>query len=286
MDEYRLRHDPLLRRTYQCADCVLGIGSYVQDQLGSMKINRFEAMADTGLQNIPEAIDRTGRGSQVRCLYVGRLVRTKGIQEAIRSMAVTADYEGLPLTLDVVGEGPERPICEELIAKHHLEHRVKLQGWKSKHEVAKFYREADIFIFPSYREQGGNVVSEAMSYSLPLIIIDRGGPSSATSDECAIRIPVSSPEQVAYDIGNAIRRLVDNPDLRHRMGASAYAHAQQTALWSSKVDAIDAIYERTISDHVSNTAPFVSALNHRYCHGEVTAAALISPSYVSASPYR
>jgi len=153
----------------------------------------------------------------------------------------------LAVELDIVGEGPERQECERLVANLQLGDRVRLHGWRRKEEVPEFYRKADIFVFPSYREPGGNVALEAMAFSLPLIVVDRGGPGSAVSSECAIKLDVTTPDALAIDIAAAIRRLTVDQDLRNRMGRAAYAHVAKTALWSAKLDRIDEIYADLIN---------------------------------------
>jgi len=244
LDRMRLRWDPLLRASFQSADCVLGIASYVREQLAGIPLQRFEVMSETGLDGIPAPIDRSARPNPVKLIYVGRLVRTKGARDIIRSMNLIRD---LPVELDIVGEGPERSECERLIAELHLGDRVRLHGWRRKEELPELYRKADIFVFPSYREPGGNVALEAMAFSLPLIVVDRGGPGSAVSSGCAIKLQVTTPDALAIDIAAAIRKLTVDQDLRNRMGAAAYAHVGQTALWSAKLDRMDAIYADLIN---------------------------------------
>lgn len=239
LDTYRRRWDPLLRATYSGAHCVLGIAGYVKEQLEDIPLRRFEIMSETGLDEIPAAIDRSGRTDPVRLLYVGRLVRTKGARDIIRALSLIRD---VPLTLDIVGDGPERAACETLVASCELSEKVTFHGWRSKAEVADFYRASDVFVFPSYREPGGNVALEAMGFSLPLIVVDRGGPGSATSDACAIKLSVSTPEILAQDVARAIRTLASNSRLRLRMGTAAHAHVTNTALWSAKLDRMDALY--------------------------------------------
>lgn len=239
LDRMRLRWDPLLRSSFESADCVLGIANYVHDQLSDIQLNRFEVMSETGLDAIPAPFDRSARPNSVKLLYVGRLVRTKGARDIIRAMSLLRD---LDVELDVVGEGPERSECERLIAEHDQASRVRLHGWQRKEDVPDFYRRADIFVFPSYREPGGNVALEAMSFSLPLIVVDRGGPGSAVSSECAIKLDVTTPDALATDVAAAIRKLTVDQALRNRMGAAAYAHVERTALWSAKLDRMDAIY--------------------------------------------
>ncbi len=240
LDAYRRRWDPLLRRTYEDAACVVGIAPYVRDLLADYSLKRFETMSETGLRSVPEPIDRSDRAGPVRLLFVGRLVRTKGAREAIRAMAGTAD---LATRLDIVGDGPDRGMCESMIADLNLGDRVTMHGWKTKAQVAQFYIDADAFVFPSYREPGGNVAPEAMGYSLPLIVVDRGGPGAATTDDCAIRLPVATPEALARDVAAAIRKLVADPALRRRMGVASYDHVKRTALWPAKFDRMGEIYE-------------------------------------------
>jgi glycosyltransferase involved in cell wall biosynthesis len=149
----------------------------------------------------------------------------------------------LDVRLDIVGEGPERAVCTELVASNGLEARVTLHGWRSKAEVAAFYDQSDIFVFPSYREAGGNVALEAMGYSLPLVVVDRGGPGSATSANCAFKLKAENPQGLAEEIAAAVRRLASDRALRLRMGQSSREHVARTALWSAKLDRIDQIYD-------------------------------------------
>ncbi len=244
LDRLRLRWDPLLRATFLSADCVLGIAAYVREQLAEIPLRRFEIMSETGLDVLPAPIDRSARAGPVKLLYVGRLVRTKGVRDVIRALRLVGD---LPVELDIVGEGPERAECEKLVSTLELGQRVRLHGWRRKEELPDFYRRADVFVFPSYREPGGNVALEAMAFSLPLVVVDRGGPGSATSEQCAIKLSVTTPEILASDVAKAIRKLAADPGLRRAMGAAAYAHVGQTALWPAKLDRMDSIYADLIS---------------------------------------
>jgi glycosyltransferase involved in cell wall biosynthesis len=239
LDRYRLTWDPWLRASFRNADCVLGIADYVKEILAGVPLKNFQVMSETGLDALPDRIDRSGRQGPVRLLFVGRLVRTKGVRDLVRALSLVSD---LPVELDIVGEGPERAPCEALVASLGLEARVHMHGWQSKEKVGTFYRAADIFTFPSYREPGGNVALEAMGYSLPLIVVDRGGPGSATSDLCAMKLSVSTPEKLASDLAAAIATLAADAGLRDRMGRAAYEHVGKTALWSAKLDRVDTIY--------------------------------------------
>lgn len=241
MDRYRLQFDPLLRASFETADCVLGIAPYVGEALASLSLKRLDFLSETALDSVSEPIVRPGGEHVVKLLYVGRLVRTKGVRDLVRAMHLLAD---LPVTLDIVGDGPDRSICEALAEELGLSSdRIIFHGWQPKAALGKFYRQADVFVFPSYREPGGNVALEAMSYSLPLIVVDRGGPGSAVTAECAIRLQVSTPESLAREVAESIRRLAADAALRNRMGQAAYRHVKATGLWSARIQRIEAIYD-------------------------------------------
>lgn len=231
LDGLRMRRDPLLRRTYQQAACVVGIAPYVRENLRDVDVRRFEVLSETALEDVPDAISRVGRTGALRLLYVGRLVRTKGVRDLVRAMA---DLQDLPVRLDVVGDGPELGDLQAMVREAGLSDRVTLHGRVARTEVDAFYRAADVFVFPSFREAGGNVALEAMGHSLPLIVVDRGGPGAAVNDDCAIRLEAIDPEQLSADIAAAVRELAGDPARRLRMGEAAHRHVSKTATWDAR----------------------------------------------------
>lgn len=242
-DGWRMRHDPQLRRTYESADCVIGVAPYARELLAGLSVKRFEVMSETAIHAVQPPIDRSGRTGPVRLLHVGRTIRTKGLRDVIRAMGLIGD---LDVVLDVVGDGNDRAACEALTAELGLQDRVTFHGALPRAEVDGFYERADVFVFPSYREPGGNVSLEAMAYSLPLIVCRRGGPGANVDDSCAFRLDAESPAQLASDCAAAIRKLVEDPALRHRMGAAAREHAERTHLWSARVEQLSALYEELV----------------------------------------
>lgn len=248
LDRLRLRRDPLLWRTYVEANCVLGIAPYVREILGGLDLRRFEVMSETGLTELPALGDRRSSDGAVRLLYVGRLVRTKGLRDAIRALARLST--STPVVLEVVGEGPDRSACEALVAELGLGSVVRLHGRQPRQRVEGFYRDADIFVFPSYREPGGNVVWESMGYGVPLVVSDVGGPGSFVDDTCAIRVHPRNPDQYADDLAAAITRLVDDPGLRAQMSAAARKRVAETALWDRKVEQLETLYDDLLPQRV------------------------------------
>jgi glycosyltransferase involved in cell wall biosynthesis len=252
LDELRIRRDPMLRSTYRAASCVLGIAPYVGRVLVQVPVRRFEVMSDVGLPHLPAAVDRRDRHGDVKLLYVGRLIRTKGARDAIRAMAQLRD---LPISLDVAGDGFDRRACEALAHELAVADRIRFHGWVSRPRVEELYQAADAFIFPSYREPGGTVVLEAMSFGLPMIVSDVGGPAYAVDEHCGYRVHPESPGQYASDLADAVRVLAQDPELRHELGHAARRRAEKAGLWDGKVQRLEAIYRSVVADRHCQPLP-------------------------------
>lgn len=251
VDQWRLRHDPWLRRTYRSAACVVGIAPYVLDSLTPVRPRRVEFLSDTGLETLRSPVLRKARGGAIRLLFVGRMVRTKGARDLIAALPYVRD---LPIAVDFVGDGPDLPACRKLAGDLGVSDRVTFHGRVAHEEVWPFFEQADVFVFPSYREPGGTVVFEAMGCSLPLVVCDSGGPAQAVDDRCAIRLPVATPAQLACDIATAIRTLATDGELRRRMGAAARDRVLRTGMWDAKVRWAEDLYGELARDPRRSTA--------------------------------
>lgn len=241
IDEWRLRHDPLLRRTYSRADRIIAVAPYVKGLLGDLPSHEVELMTETGVMSLPEPRNAgTRKAGQIQLLFVGRVIRPKGVRDAIRAMAQLSDLGGLKL--DVVGDGNDLAACKEEANKLGVIDRVTFHGRVPRNEVDRFYAKADVFVFPSFREPSGTVVVEAMSYGLAIIAADRGGPAFVVDESCGFRVPVLDPNQFASGIASCIRKLASQPELIASLGAGAREKIRREFLWDAKVDRLEKIY--------------------------------------------
>ncbi|SPE36615.1 Glycosyltransferase [Candidatus Sulfopaludibacter sp. SbA6] len=107
-----------------------------------------------------------------RILYVGQLIRGKGVDLLLRALAhVASDYE-----LTIVGTGNARVKLEQLCAKLGLEKRVRFAGWVNPDGLGEYYRSAKVVAVPSrWPEPFGMIGLEAMHYGRPVVAFNVGG---------------------------------------------------------------------------------------------------------------
>lgn len=247
LDGWRLRHDPGLRRSFARAGRVLGIAPYVATLLRSVPVRSFQSFSDVGIDALPAQSTATDRTRAVRFLFVGRVIRTKGVRDAIRALAQLPEGTA---NLDIVGDGYDTMACRALAETLGVSSTVRFHGRVPHDEVDARYREADVFLFPSYREAGGIVVVEAMSHGLPVIVCDRGGPAAAVAPDCGIRVRADEPVQYARDLAAAMAALAADPPRRARMGAAARRRTAETSLWDRRIEAVEQVYAEVLAvDH-------------------------------------
>jgi glycosyltransferase involved in cell wall biosynthesis len=229
LDGMRFRHDPWLRSSYENAACVVGVAPYVRDVLGSMKLRDFAVWPEVAARSPGADIDavlarRKARTGPVRFLVVSRLIFSKGVHYALRAAAKLD--RSLDWHIDILGDGPMRGELQGLIASLSLGDRVTMHGHVPRARVDDFYRDADVFLFPSIREPSGAVVFEAMSWGLPMISANYGGPAAHVDDSFGRRVPVDGQEAYVDGLAQAMAELAVSAESRSLMGMAALASAK------------------------------------------------------------
>ncbi|MBI3949718.1 MAG: glycosyltransferase [Acidobacteria bacterium] len=152
------------------------------------------------------------RGAQpLRFLSVGRLVEEKGYSFSIQAVSkLRCDYEYC-----IIGDGPARERLTRLIGELGLAQRVKLLGYKMRHEVFQFMAGSDIYLCPSLRESFGVANLEASFFQLPIIASRIGGiPEVVQDGKTGLLVPPGDVEALT----TALEHLIAYREVRLRMG--------------------------------------------------------------------
>lgn len=149
-------------------------------------------------------------------LCVGRLVPAKG--QYILLAAIRRLVKSRPnIQLRFVGDGPDREGLERIIAANGLSRNVTLEGSVNQDRIRAYYRQADIFVLASFAEGIPVVLMEAMAMEIPCISTFVAGiPELIRNDIDGILVRPSDDQELAA----AIERLIDDPELRRRLGAA------------------------------------------------------------------
>lgn len=157
-----------------------------------------------------------GPGS-LQVLAVGRLVPKKGFGYLIEAVARARS----PMCLRIVGDGPDRPGLQSMIAALGVGSRVELLPARTHADLPAAYAAADVVAVPSVVDRTGdrdglpNVVLEAMASERPVVAGDVGAVRSAVRDGVT---GLLVPPRNSAALAAALDRLAASADLRTAMG--------------------------------------------------------------------
>lgn len=182
----------------------------------------------------------------VRMITTGRLLPNKNIVTAVKSLEyIPKDYR---VRLTIIGSGYQRREIEETAKRIGRSQDVVIIDELPREEVLAAVEKSDIFLFPSLREGGSWSLMEAMAIGLPVICLDWAGMAIITDDNCAIRIPVSNPEQMPKDMAAAIITLIKNPGLREAMGKAGRNRIKEVYNWKTKGLFVEQLFNSLLHD--------------------------------------
>ncbi len=134
----------------------------------------------------------------------------------------------------IIGSGPERKKIKEESKSLQLDRHIIYKEDLTRNEVLKDLEGASIFVSSSLRDACNLSLLEAMAIGLPVICLNWSGMAISTDDNCAIRLPVTNPEQMPKDMAEAIMKLAKDPELRKRMGENGRKRIQTVFNWDAK----------------------------------------------------
>ena len=156
--------------------------------------------------------------------------------------------EGIPIELHLVGGGDSQSLSwiRKAIQRNDPERKfIFIHGSLSYEETVKWYSKVDMFVFPSTCETFGISLLEAMTAGLPIASSDRGPMPEVLKDAGLYFNPES-----LTSIRNCLRYMVENHNLRQRLGAKAKQYSQ-TYSWKKCADEtfafLRSVYEKNIS---------------------------------------
>lgn len=195
---------------------------------------KTKVILETAMEDTIFALHKIVRQDKhgLQLITTGRLLPNKNILTAVKSLQYLPRNQNITLT--IVGSGYQKKEIEEIAQKIGWKSNVSIIAELPRQEVLKLVEQSDIFLFPSLREGGSWSLMEAMAIGLPIICLDWAGMSVTTDNDCAIRLPVSNPEQMPKDMAAAIIKLIENPELRRQMGEAGRKRIKEVFTWKEK----------------------------------------------------
>ena len=171
-------------------------------------------------------------------VHASNFRKVKRVCDVIKIFAKVHDE--LPCKLLMVGDGPERPVCEEAINKLGLENEVRFMG--KQEQMEEILAISDLFVLPSEYESFGLAALEAMAAHVPVLSSNAGGlPEVNIEGETGYLFNVGDVDAAA----EKATLLLSNDVLLNQFKENAYQHA--------------------LSFNINNIIPIYEKLYNKFC---------------------
>ena len=236
------------------------IGTYVRNSLA--RLDRRIAVSDaciTALSPyfpgewdvVPNGIDCSlyrplGPGEQrppgpPRILFVGRFDPRNALGDLLEAAAILQD-EGRDFTVQVIGDGPARPVYERKARTLGIWDRVEWLGLLNE-ERPRFYREADVMAAPCVLASFGVVLLEALASGTPVVAADNVGFRQVIRGDVPGRFV--QPHDPA-DLARGLAEVLDDPARAEEIAVQGRKAVEAEFDWPRVTDAIEEIYREVL----------------------------------------
>jgi glycosyltransferase involved in cell wall biosynthesis len=207
--------------------------------VGAGLVRKYRIHSESKLVVIPNGIPDCGQRADLSVQSVSAIAmvaRFTGVKEHDILLRAFAKIRRGPRLL-LIGEGPTRARCEKLACELGIPDQVDFLG--ARDDVPSLLASSQIFVLASTFEMSPVSILEAMRAGLVVIASNSGGASEAIRDgESGLLVPSGSAEALAQ----ALTRVLDNRDLRTRLGRAARQRFEEHFLFAHQAARTRSVY--------------------------------------------
>lgn len=152
---------------------------------------------------------------QRKIVFVGHVVKTKGVFELIDACNTISDIE-----VELIGAVSEK-MYSELVERAHKKDWLKILGEHDTEFVIKEMLSAAVFVLPTYTEGFPNVIIESMACGCPIVTTCVGAIPEMLDNENGENFGICVEPKNVQQLKGAIERMLNEPDFAYRCGKNA-----------------------------------------------------------------
>lgn len=227
------RYLPFAGSTYRHAAAIIAASSQTYSEFATYYDKLF-FVPEPGIARSLCSNDSRNPDSNAKLelLFVGGLVPRKACDLALRGAAPLLRSGKAHFT--VVGDGPERNNLEQLVTTLGIDSAVGFRGWLSHAEVLQHMRSADVFVFPTLRDNGAGVVFEALACGAVPVVADFGGPGDIVHPAVGYKVPLTNETDIVAKIEQVLLELALDRKLLEQLRRQGMSYARERLTWDAK----------------------------------------------------
>jgi glycosyltransferase involved in cell wall biosynthesis len=210
----------IVRKTLKHTDRMIVLGECLKVLFVGLVPPEKLSVVPNGLDMVFDSNqDRNPSEDKILILFLSNLIETKGFKEVLYTVKQVTQRHANVRYVFAGGwrKNRVRRECEEYIEKENIKDYVDFIGTIAGKEKVKLYKDADLFVFPTYYPMEGHpwAIVEAMAAGLPIITTDQGCIRESVVDG---KNGFIIPKRDAMAVTEKIIYLIENPHQREEMG--------------------------------------------------------------------
>ena len=174
----------------------------------------------------------------------GSIIGSKGYPLALHALR-EAKARGLKFRFTIAGSGPETKHVSALVERLELP-EVSIIDALSGEAYRQALSDSDVYLLPSFRENIGLTMMEAMLQGVVPIVLDRSAPGEIVTEECGVKIRVQDSRQIISDIADALVSLVEDQTTLRVKREAAVQRIKRDFSEENYRRSVGEIYERVV----------------------------------------
>ncbi|MBE0440395.1 MAG: glycosyltransferase [Gammaproteobacteria bacterium] len=170
----------------------------------------------------------------------------------LKSLKAKPELNTPDLELRLVGGGEQTAELQALAQRFGVAESVNFVGRVPHTEVPQELAKLDIYVALSRldSESFGVAIIEAGAAGRPVVVSDAGGlPEVTVEGKTGFVVPREDPQAAA----DALKKLVLDAELRHRMGVAGQLHVAKHYSWDACIETMLGVYDKTVSHSTANS---------------------------------
>jgi glycosyltransferase involved in cell wall biosynthesis len=249
------RYMPFARSTYKHATAIIAASSQTWAEFAAYRDKLFFVPEPGIARSLCFDDSRNPEpGAKLELIFVGGLVPRKACDLALRAAAPLLKSDLARFT--VIGGGPERDRLDQLVKSLGVESAVVFSsGWLAHAEVLKHLRCADVFVFPSLRDNGAGVVFEALACGAVPVVADFGGPGDIVHSEVGYKVPLTNENDMVAQMEKILLELAHDRDRLERLRRQGIAYVRECLTWDAKAQATTRVLHWAVNQDMKPDLP-------------------------------
>ncbi|MGA9789117.1 MAG: glycosyltransferase [Terriglobales bacterium] len=236
------RYLPFARSTYRYAAAIIAASSQTYSEFAAYHDKLFfipePGIAESLCSDVSRSLEP---GARLELIFVGGLVPRKACDLALRAAAPLLRSDLAHFT--VVGDGSERNRLEQLIGSLGIKKAVSFCGWLSHVDTLARLRSADVFVFPSLRDNGAGVVFEALATGAVPVVADFGGPGDIVHSKVGFKVPLTNETDIVAQMEKVLTELEHDRDRIEQLRRQGMVYVRECLTWDAKAQAVTRVLE-------------------------------------------